>query len=59
MITQVRRQAVGLYTLLTMTPVATLNPATMELLSLFRGDTVICRYVQPDSHLSGLLTSYI
>ena len=31
--------------------VATLNPATMELLSLFRGDTVICRYVWPDLQL--------
>ena len=27
--------------------VATLNPATMELLSLFRGDTIIVRCVVP------------
>lgn len=26
-------------------PVATLNPATMEVLQLFRGDSVIVRYV--------------
>lgn len=26
-------------------PVATLNPATMETLQLFRGDTIIVRYV--------------
>ena len=45
---QVRRQVIRLSTLLSTIPVATLNPATMELLSLFRGDTVICRYVWPD-----------
>ena len=43
--------------LLSIIPVATLNPATMELLSLFRGDTVICRYVWPDLHFICLLTN--
>ena len=40
-----------------MVPVAILNPATMELLSLFRGDTMISRCVWPDLHFSSLLTS--
>lgn len=56
---QVRRQVIDLATLLSMNPVATLNPATMELLSLFRGDTVICRYVWPDLCFSSLLTSIV
>ena len=48
-----------LSSLLSMIPVATLNPATMELLSLFRGDTVICRYVWPDIHFCSQLTGLI
>ena len=41
----VRQQLVDLYTPLTMISVAALNPATMELLSLFRGNTVTCQCV--------------
>ena len=55
---QVKRLVVHLFMLLIMIIVATLNPATMELLSLFRGDTVICRYVWPGLRLDSLLTSF-
>ena len=41
----VMQQLVDLYMPLTMISVAALNPATMELLSLFHGDSVTCQCV--------------
>ena len=55
---QVRQQLVDLYMPLTMISVAALNPATMELLSFFHGDTVTCRCIWPNSHFSSLLMTF-
>ncbi len=39
--------------------VATMNPATMETLQLFRGDTIIVRYVLILALLDRFLTVYV